>query len=139
MKNQSEPAVCEMSIGENIRKRREAQGISQKTLAEAIGSGENTVSGWEKNKNSPPGDKVVAMAKFFGCSTDQILLEDEDLEISSEFSHLLRRFSEMPESVRPLARSVISSLLVTIENEIRRDDWRSYFKDDESENREKPR
>ncbi|WP_054904681.1 helix-turn-helix domain-containing protein [Pseudomonas sp. NBRC 111144] len=126
-----EAAVYEMSIGENIRKLRETHGVSQKTLAEAIGSGENTVSGWEKSKSTPTGEKVVAMAKFFKCTTDQILLEPEELETSSEFRYLLNRLETIPAPIRALATSTINSILTSLENEIRRDDWRSYFKDDE--------
>lgn len=131
MDDQSIRVTSDMSIGENIKNLREDKGISQKVLAEAIGSGENTVSGWEKNKNSPPGDKVVAMARFFGCSTDQILLEDDERLLPTEFSHLLRRYSELPEKTRNLARNVVSSLLQTLENEIARSDWRRDHKRDD--------
>lgn len=109
-----------MSIGENIRQKREAQGLSQKRLAEAIESGENTVVGWEKDKNAPPGDKVVAMAKLFGCSTDEILMERHERDISPEMRALFRRFSDLPEDFKPMARSMISAVLNSLEEEAAR-------------------
>jgi transcriptional regulator with XRE-family HTH domain len=109
-----------MSIGENIRQKREDQGLSQKRLAEAIESGENTVVGWEKDKNAPPGDKVVAMAKLFGCSTDEILMERHERDISPEMRALFRRFGDLPEDMKPMARSMISALLSSLEEEASR-------------------
>ncbi|QLG96424.1 helix-turn-helix transcriptional regulator [Pseudomonas yamanorum] len=109
-----------MSIGENIRTKREAIGLSQKALAEAIGSGENTVAGWEKDKNAPPGDKVVSMSKLFGCATDEILLENSERDVTPEMKALFRRFSDLPDSMKPLARSMMSALLASIEDEASR-------------------
>lgn len=113
-------AELPMSIGENIKQKREAAGMSQKTLAEAIDSGENTVAGWEKDKNAPPGDKVVMMARLFGCSTDEILLEKQDRDVSPEMRALFRRFNDLPEDLKPLARSMVSGLLTSIEEEASR-------------------
>jgi transcriptional regulator with XRE-family HTH domain len=109
-----------MSIGENIRLKREELGLSQRKLAEAIESGENTLVGWEKDKNAPPGDKVAALAKVFGCSTDEILLERHERDISPEMRALFRRFAELPPELKPLARSTISAVLTGLEEEAAR-------------------
>ncbi|MBM0213054.1 helix-turn-helix transcriptional regulator [Pseudomonas syringae pv. maculicola] len=109
-----------MSIGENIRQKREENGLSQKRLAEAIDSGENTLVGWEKDKNPPPGDKVAAMARLFGCSTDEILLEGKDRDITPEMRALFRRFGDLPDDMKHMARSAISALLATFEEEAAR-------------------
>lgn len=109
-----------MSIGENIRLKREELGLSQRKLAEAIESGENTLVGWEKDKNAPPGDKVAAMAKVFGCSTDEILLERHERDISPEMRALFRRFAELPEDFKPLARSLVSGVLTGLEEDAAR-------------------
>lgn len=106
-----------MSIGENIRRKREMLEMSQKALAEAIDSGENTVSGWEKGKNPPPGDKVAAMARLFGCSTDEILLDEHERDMAPEMRALFRRFSDLPNELKPLARSVIGASLGALEEE----------------------
>lgn len=109
-----------MSIGDNIRQKREGMGLSQKKLAEAIDSGENTLVGWEKDKNAPPGDKVAAMAKVFGCSTDEILLERHERDISPEMRSLFRRFGDLPDDLKPMARSMVSALLASLEEEAAR-------------------
>lgn len=40
-------------MGEKIRALREAKGLSQKELAEALGVDQTAISAWEKNKNEP--------------------------------------------------------------------------------------
>lgn len=115
-----EAAQTTMSIGENIRQRREAAGMSQKKLAEALGCGMTTLVGWEKDVNAPPGDKIVMMAKLFGCSTDEILLEREERDISPEMRALFRRFAELPDNLKVIGRSTISGILTALEEEAAR-------------------
>lgn len=117
LSDQNRLVHTQMSIGENIRIRREKKGLTQKALAEAIGSGENTVAGWEKDKNAPPGDKVVCMANLFRCSTDEILLEESERDVSDDMKVLFRRFSDLPDYVKPMARNLISGMLSSLEME----------------------
>ncbi|MCT8947071.1 helix-turn-helix domain-containing protein [Pseudomonas iridis] len=126
--NQCEPAEIQMSIGENIKAKREAHQVSQKMLAEVLGIAENTVASWEKGKNVPPSDKVVTMAKYFACSTDEILLDEDERDITHEMFALLRRFNELNDEMKPMARGIISSVLQSMELE-------DYFRGD----RGKPR
>lgn len=120
--HQSQPVEDEMSIGENIKKKREKIGVSQKTLAEALGIAENTVASWEKGKNIPPSDKAIDLARFFKCSTDEILLEESEREVVDEMKALFRRFSDLPDYVKPMARNIISGMLSSLELE-------DYFRD----------
>lgn len=115
-----EAAATTMSIGENIKQRRQASGLSQQKLAEALGCGMTTLVGWEKDVNAPPGDKIVMMAKLFGCSTDEILLERNERDISPEMRALFRRFAELPDDLKSIARSTISGVLNAMEEEAAR-------------------
>nr|WP_263472724.1 helix-turn-helix transcriptional regulator [Pseudomonas sp. AU10]MCV2231149.1 helix-turn-helix domain-containing protein [Pseudomonas sp. AU10] len=105
----------QMSIGDNIRIQRERARLSQKTVAEALGSGENTVAGWEKGRSIPPGDKVAAMAKLFKCSTDELLLEESDRNVSEDMKALFRRYNELDEHIKPMARNIINGMLGSLE------------------------
>lgn len=105
----------QMSIGDNIRIQRERSRLSQKAVAEALGSGENTVAGWEKGRSIPPGDKVAALAKLFKCSTDEILLEESDRNVSEDMKALFRRYNELDEHIKPMARNIINGMLGSLE------------------------
>lgn len=114
---QDQSVEAAMSIGENIRVKREIKKISQKSVAEAVGVAENTIASWEKGKNVPPSDKVVAIAKFFQCTTDEILLSDEERGLEIQMLGLLRRFGSLNETHKPIALNVISSILQGMEME----------------------
>ena len=115
-------AELPMSIGENIREKREASGYSQKALADYLGVAENTVAGWEKDKNktAPAGDKVMLMARLFGCSTDEILLERHERGVAAELRAIFRRFSDLPDEMKPMARTMFSSVMTGLEEEAAR-------------------
>ncbi|WP_139207537.1 helix-turn-helix transcriptional regulator [Phytopseudomonas flavescens] len=111
-----------MSIGENIREKREAAGYSQAALAEYLGVTENTIAAWEKDKNKegPAGTKVVLMAQLFGCSTDEILMERHQRGIAAELRAIFRRFEDLPAEMKPMARGMFSHLMAGLEEEAAR-------------------
>ena len=62
-----------MTLGEQIQTCRKKAGLSQEALAEILGVSRQAVSKWELDSALPELDKVVAMAKLFGVTTDQLL------------------------------------------------------------------
>lgn len=128
--NQKSLDEMQMTIGENIRIQRELAKLSQKAVAEALGSGENTVAGWEKGRSIPPGDKVVALAKVFQCTTDEILLSDDERGLDIKLLGLLRRFGSLNETHKPIVLNVISSVIQGMEME-------EYMKGERNEGRKR--
>lgn len=57
-----------MSIGQNIRERREALGKTQVWLAEKAGCLQSQISEWERDIGSPRTDTAVAIAKALRVS-----------------------------------------------------------------------
>ncbi len=62
-----------MSIGNNIKALRKLKNIKQKDMADALGYSCQNVSKWENDISTPDIDTVLAIAKFFGVSTDTLL------------------------------------------------------------------
>lgn len=60
-------------ISLNLFELRKARGITQSHLAEILGVSFQTISRWETGVVVPDVKYVIAMAKFFGVTTDQIL------------------------------------------------------------------
>lgn len=60
-------------ISLNLFELRKARGITQSYLAEVLGVSFQTISKWETGAVVPDVKYVIAMAKFFGVTTDQIL------------------------------------------------------------------
>ena len=62
-------------IGEKIKKLRTGKGITQDTMAKALGVSPQSVSKWEQNTTSPDIGMLVPIADFFGVSVDFLLRE----------------------------------------------------------------
>ncbi|MGN0629177.1 MAG: helix-turn-helix transcriptional regulator [Oscillospiraceae bacterium] len=66
-----------MNLSEKIITYRKRDGLSQETLAEKLGVSRQAVSKWETGESLPEIDKITQMAKIFGVSTDDLLLDEE--------------------------------------------------------------
>ncbi len=62
---------------ERLKELRLEKGLTQKQLAENIGSVQSAVYYWENGQRIPNALSIIAIAKFFGVSADYLLgLED---------------------------------------------------------------
>lgn len=55
-----------------IRELRTEAGLSQEGLAREISVSKNTIVNWENASNDIPGQKLLALADFFGCPPAEI-------------------------------------------------------------------
>ena len=62
-----------MQLSDNIVQFRKAMGLSQEQLAEQVGVSRQAISKWETAQSVPELDKIVALSRIFGISTDVLL------------------------------------------------------------------
>lgn len=74
-----------VDIAERLAKRRREAGYSQENLAEKLGVSRQAISKWERSESSPDTDNLIALAKLYGVSLDDLLYVDEALEDDVEF------------------------------------------------------
>ncbi len=65
-----------MKLNEKIYDCRKKAGLSQDALAEQVGVSRQAVSKWELGTAQPELDKLVALAKVFGVTTDWLLTDE---------------------------------------------------------------
>ena len=65
-------------IGENIRRFREALGISQEELAHRTGVHSNTIARWERAEVSPRGTSLTKLAQGLGISPAELFTGETD-------------------------------------------------------------
>ena len=66
-----------MEFKDRIKELRESAGLSQMQLAIKLGVSQSAVAKWELGKTEPTASVIIALAKYFGETTDNILgLED---------------------------------------------------------------
>lgn len=73
-----------MILAEKIMSLRKKNGWSQEELAERLNISRQSVSKWESSASIPDIDRIIAMSKLFGVSTDYLLMEELEKELPSE-------------------------------------------------------
>ena len=73
-------------LGKKIKELRKESGITQKELAKQLGITFQAVSQWEKDQTDPDILNILALAKVFGVTTDE-LLEHESASYVFEYQH----------------------------------------------------
>lgn len=68
-----------MILAEKITELRKRSSLSQEEFGAKIGVSRQAVSKWEMAQTTPDLNKIMAMSKFFGVSTDFLLNEEYDL------------------------------------------------------------
>lgn len=56
-----------------LKQLRQARGLSQPDLADAISAGKTTVSKWEAAETEPVLSGIRSLATFFGCTADYLI------------------------------------------------------------------
>lgn len=64
-------------LGENIRRLRKLNNMSQDELAEKLNVTRQSISLWENGQTQPSLENIVALAKLFKVSTDELLGSDK--------------------------------------------------------------
>ena len=89
-----------MEIGSQIKKLRNAVGLSQEELAEKIYVTRQTISNWENEKSYPDIHSLLSLSSLFEISLDQLIKGDIEImkqEIDKEkvekFNRLAKQFA----------------------------------------------
>ncbi|MDE5631127.1 MAG: helix-turn-helix domain-containing protein, partial [Bacilli bacterium] len=62
-----------MEFGEKLQNLRKASNLNQEQLADMLNVSRQSVSKWESGATYPEMDKLIAMAKIFNCSIDDLV------------------------------------------------------------------
>ena len=72
-------------ISKNIKKLRNAQGISQEALAEKLFISRQAVSSWENDRTQPDIEMIGKLAEVFNVSIEELIYgENRKLELENE-------------------------------------------------------
>ena len=62
-----------MTLGQRLQKARKESGLSQEELAEQLGVSRQAVSKWENGVSDPSTSNLIALAKLYGLSAEELL------------------------------------------------------------------
>ena len=93
------------NVGRRIADLRKKRGLSQVSMAKAVGISQKAVSHYERGSRTPPASRVAKIAEVLGISTDEILgvekaAKDPDLPQSVWTWKRLRRVMDLPTRAR---------------------------------------
>lgn len=60
-------------LNENIKALRKSKGLSQEELAVRLNVVRQTISKWEQGENDPSTSNLIALAKLYGTTVEEIL------------------------------------------------------------------
>ncbi|MGM9608690.1 MAG: helix-turn-helix domain-containing protein [Eubacteriales bacterium] len=72
-------------LGENIRRMRQASGISQVEFARRLGVTKQCVSNWENDNVVPSVEMLVRIADIFHVSTDSLLGRQTEHTLNTDY------------------------------------------------------
>ena len=83
-KTRKEPFM-NVEIAQRLAELRREKGYSQEELAENLGLSRQAVSKWERAESSPDIGNLVALAKLYEVTLDELLRVEEDIEDDLKF------------------------------------------------------
>ena len=63
----------QQTLGRRIQEARKAAGLSQESLGERLGVSRQAVSKWESGASDPSTSNLMALAKLYGISAEELL------------------------------------------------------------------
>ena len=63
----------QQTLGRRIQEARKAAGLSQESLGERLGVSRQAVSKWESGVSDPSTSNLLALAKLYGVSAEDLL------------------------------------------------------------------
>ena len=72
-----EKAASARSLGEVLKRRRTECKMTQEFVAEALGVSRQAVSKWESGASDPSPANLIALAKLFGTTPEELLKESQ--------------------------------------------------------------
>ena len=98
-----------MSLGERIRKARDAKGLKQSELAEMIEvKSAGVISNWEKDINKPDADKIIKLCEVLGISASYLLdYYGNTISVSIEEQEHIKKYR----SLDPYGKKAVTSVL----------------------------
>lgn len=69
----TEKALVRKTLGETLKEYREQRNMTQEFVAEAIGVSRQAVSKWETGSSDPSTANLLALAKLYGISAEELL------------------------------------------------------------------
>ncbi len=109
--------LLSMSLGQKLHQLRKERDLTQDEVGKAAGVYKSQVSNWEKDKEKPSIDSIIALAKFFCVSTDYLLFDNvprEGVEAINDFElyEYFRKTESLPKEVKQSIKEIVDAVVL---------------------------
>lgn len=94
-----------VEIAQRLATMRREKGYSQEELAERLGLSRQAVSKWERAESSPDIGNIVALAKLYGVTVDELLRVDDEVEDDVRFEEVDKTATAQAEAQEAAVRA----------------------------------
>lgn len=106
----------QMTLGENMRRLREAAKLSQPQLATLSRLQQKQIQRMEAGIGDPGVSKVKSVVIALGCTADELLFDEEELGEDGDLKPLFQQLCRMTGKDRETAKDVIRALIMQHQN-----------------------
>ncbi|MBQ8859549.1 MAG: helix-turn-helix transcriptional regulator [Clostridia bacterium] len=103
-----------MTLSEKLYTLRKSKGLSQEALAEAIGVSRQAISKWENGSAVPESDKLIALARYFAVSLDELIGAQPPVAQAEEDAPAARQDSSRPVRLAGLILCLVGVLALVV-------------------------
>jgi len=89
-----EGKIMTIETANRLYELRKEKGLSQEELAEKLGVSRQAVSKWERSEASPDTDNLIALAKIYGLTLDELVYGKKDDQQSTEAESEVKKDTE---------------------------------------------
>ena len=106
-------------FSENLIHLRARLGLSQRKLAEDIGVSKTAIFCWEKDTAIPTADNIIALADYFGITTDELLgverkngqiCQQSHFGLTTDEERLLKQYRKLSPALKAQTEGYVEAL-----------------------------
>lgn len=98
-----------VQIAQRLAELRRSKGYSQEALANELGLSRQAVSKWERAESSPDTENLIALARLYGVSLDDLLRLDDDVREDAAYERADREREQVSERERREAEGRVAA------------------------------
>lgn len=90
---------------ERLKNMREARGLTQKEISEALNINPRTYASYEKNEREPNSEILILFSKYFGVTVDYLLgLNHKHVDLDRHEEELIQAYRDNPDMRKAVDR-----------------------------------
>lgn len=105
------------SIGRTLAQRREAKGLTQDQVAEALGIGTEAVSRMERGITMPTVQRLAELAEVYECGIDELLIASST-RIGDQAELISQILQTLPEADRIMIVEVVQKIAARLKDRL---------------------